>query len=143
MGSIDIRFSGDVFQKNFPQIIASDRALAKLIPARFAWDAAYAASGILAGTVVARVTSTGYYTKYNNAVSGGPDVAVGVTLEDILFDQSATGSAPSGIGTQIGRVCVGGATLYADKLTGMDANALTDLHGREITDAGGTELLVF
>lgn len=143
MGSVDIRFSGNVFSKNYPQIIASDRGLAKIIAGRFAWDSAWGASGIPAGQVVARRASDGYYVKYDDAVTGGPNVAVGVTLDPITFDASATASGPSGVGTQAGRVCIGGATLYYDRLTGVDANALTDLHARQVVDAGGTNLLVF
>lgn len=139
MGSIDPRFSGNIFHKNYPQIIASDRALAKIIGARMA----YQSDSLAAGTVVARVTATGYYVPYDDAVTGGPNVAVGVLLDDVNFDSAATGSGPSGAGTQIARVCVGGATLYYDKLTGIDANGLTDIHGRVVVDAAGTNLLEF
>lgn len=139
MGSIDVRFSGDIYHKNYPQIIASDRALAKLIGARFAWQS----STLAAGTVVARVTATGFYVPYNDGGSGGAEIAVGVTLDDINYDASATGSGASGEGTQAGRVCVGGASLYYSKLTGIDAAALVDMKARVVVDISGTSLLEF
>jgi hypothetical protein len=139
MGQIDPRFSGNIFHKNYPQIIASDRALAKIIGARMAWQD----DDVPAGTVVARRASDGYYVPYDDAVTGGPNVAVGVLLDDVVFPASATGSGPSGAGTEITRVCIGGASLYYDKLVGIDAAGLVDLHGREVVDAAGTNLLVF
>lgn len=137
MGNVDIRFSGEIFHKNYPQIIASNRALAKLIGARFA----YQSSSIAAGTVVARDTTSGFYVPYDGNGSGGEEIAVGVTLDDVNYDASASGA--SGEGTQAGRVCVGGASLYYDKLTGIDAGALTDMHARVVVDISGTNLLEF
>lgn len=136
MGSIDPRFNGSIFHKNYPQIIASDRALAKIIGARMAWKS----TSVAAGTLVGRVTSTGFYVPYDDAVTGGADTAVGVLLDDVDFEAA---SGASGIGSNAARVCVGGASLYYDKLTGLDANGLTDMKARKVTDITGTNLLVF
>jgi len=138
MNLLDPRFSGDIYHKNFPNIIASDRALAKIIGARLQYsDTAY-----VAGQVVGRVTATGYYDRYDDSATGGQQVAVGVLLDEV-DNSAATGSGSGGYGTGSGRVCVGGCSLYYDKLTGLDANALTDMKARRVYDEFGTSLLVF
>lgn len=82
---------------------------------------------LAAGTVLGRETATKKYLAYNNADSpAGIGVARGV-----LFEGVNTGSA-SPAGDMLGNIIYGG-TLKLSKLTGLDANAITDLNGR--TDA--------
>ncbi len=135
MGSIDARFSGSIYRKNWNQVIATDRHLAKIAGVRVAWQS----SQVIAGTVLGRVTATGFYKPYNDSNSDGSQTAVGVTLDDIDFEAA---SGASGIGTQAARLCYGGV-VYKDNLTGLDSAAETDLKAREIVDASGTTLLSF
>lgn len=138
MSFLDPRFSGSIYRKNFPNIIASDRALAKIVAVRMA----YSSTAYVAGQVIARVTATGFYSRYDDAVTGGYNTAVGVLLDEVDLT-AATGSGAGGYGTGSGRMIVGGAQLYYDKLTGIDANGLTDLKARVVVDEFGTNLLVW
>lgn len=132
MGDMTPHFNGAIFRQDHPQILACQRHLATIIPTMFTQSG----SGMLeAGTVVARNSVSGFYEEYDNGASSGLDTAVGVTLDDLDFP-AATG------GTKALRVCVGGR-VYKDKLTGLDANAETDLKARTVVDGMGNEILIF
>jgi len=71
---------------------------------------------ITKGMVVAEITASHKYGEYDNSGGGGLEVAAGVAADD--YDASAA--------DEIGMVWIHG-TFVAAKLTGMDANARTDL----------------
>lgn len=79
-----------------------------------------------AGQVVARETDTGKYVAYNDAGSNGVNVASGIL--PYAVNASSTGQnrdvdAP---------MWTGNAPLIESVLTGLDANAKTDLGGRSL-----------
>lgn len=133
MASLDAKFSGEIFRKDHPQIIAQNRQLASILPVRLA----YTGDDILAGTVLARNTTSGYYEPYDNGGSSGTDTAACILLET----HAAIEFASSG-DTQLGKGLFGGE-VFKDKLTGLDANAITDLGAKTIVDATGVNVLKF
>lgn len=78
---------------------------------------------IAAGTLLARETATKKYVKYNDAGSGGAEVAKGVLRQSVDTTNS----------DYLGNIVISGILKY-DKLTGVDANANTDLKARVDTD---------
>lgn len=134
--NLDAKVKGEIFRQDHPIILATNRHLATLLPVRLVYDA----SGYEAGRAVARLTSgpnSGLYTKYNNAGASGADVCAGV-----LFAPVEAADFPSTTGTAVAR-CIFGGEVFNSKLVGMDANGITDLGGRVITDASGTAILKF
>lgn len=83
-----------------------------------------ASQGVLpAGTVLARVSSTKEYVVYNNAGSGGAEVAIGVLYQAV---DTSTGDAV------FGNIILAGV-LKNSLLSGVDSSALTDLNARRDT----------
>ena len=78
---------------------------------------------IAAGTVIARQTASKKYVVYNNAGSGGAEVADGILAEAV----------DTASGDKLGNVYFGGA-FKLDKLTGLDSNAIADLNGYSDAD---------
>ena len=136
MANLDVKFSGDIFRKDYPMVIATNRASAVLLPVRLT----YSAAGYDAGTLLARNTVTGQFQAYVDGAASGLGTAACVLFESIkatdFSPQAATGST-----TAVG--IFGGCTVYKSKLTGYDAAALVDLGGKLIIDASGVELLKF
>ena len=87
-----------------------------------------------AGTVVAKITSSGLYAEYDDSKSDGRQTAVGILLEDI---EDANGDQPYLIAIR--------GTFYKAKLVGLDANAITDLGARTVgvSDSTSEDLLIF
>lgn len=133
MANLDALFNGEIFRKDHPIIIAQNRHLATISPVRLA----YHASGYEAGRVLARNSVSGYYERYDNGASSGLDTATSVNLDAV----DAT-DFPSATGTVLARAVFGGE-LYESKLTGLDANAKTDLGSRSLVLADGTTVLKF
>lgn len=77
----------------------------------------------VAGTVVAKQTSTGKIVRYNDGGSDGADTAVGILGYQV--DAAAVGATPVDV---IIDYCIHGV-VYEDNLTGLDAAAKTDLKG--------------
>ena len=75
------------------------------------------ASVIKSGTLMGKVTATGYYAPYADAASDGTQTAVGVLYHD----------APINTGTQAGVLIVRQAEVAEARLTGLDTNGRTDL----------------
>lgn len=73
------------------------------------------------GQVLGIVTATGKYAKYDDLAADGTEVAVAILADKV----DATSS------DQLCNAYVRGYFVTA-KLTGMDANGLADLNGREI-----------
>lgn len=137
MGKIGAQFDGEIFRKDHPMVIATNRHTAILLPVRLRYDA----DGYLAGHVLARNSGDGLFQKYDDGTAAsGIDTAVSVLFESHPVDDfvGATGSA-----SVMGVGIFGGCVLYEDKLEGLDANAKTDLGMTSIVDASGTNLVKF
>lgn len=133
MGSTDIKFSGEIFRKDHPMILAARRDLASIKPVRLAFQT----DGYVAGTVLGRNSVSGYYQAYTDAGASGQDTAVGVLFEKVEEDLFASSGD-----TRMARMIAGGE-VFEDKLTGLDAAAKTDLGSRSIVDATGVTILKF
>lgn len=133
MANIDAKFSGEIFRKDFPMVIAQNRQLASLLPVRLAYNS----GGYVAGQVLARNSVSGQYANYNNSGSSGLDTASCVLFEshDVTEFESATGSL-----TAVG---IFGGEVFKDKLVGLDAPGITDLAAKTIIDATGINVLKF
>lgn len=136
MSSIDLKYSGSIFRKNFPIILACSPALALLLPVRLVYNSA----GYVAGEVLARNTTSGLYQKYVDGAASGTGTASAVLFEDHpVGDFDGTSAATS---TTIARGIFAGV-VFQSKLTGLDAAAITDLGGKSIIDASGVTTLKF
>ena len=136
MSSIDVKFSGSIFKKNFPIILACSPALALLLPVRLVYNS----SGYSAGQVLARNTVSQLFQPYVDGTSSGVGTAACVLFEDHpVQDFDGTSTATS---TTIARGIFAGVVFY-DKLIGIDANGITDLGGRQIVDSTGVTTLKF
>lgn len=137
MGSQDMRFNGEIFRKDFPIILSSNRHLATILPVRVYYQGA----DLKAGTVLGVYTSgprLGMYSVYNDgAGASGLNAAVCILFEDV-----ATSDFVDTTDSQMYRGIFGGEVFY-DKLTGIDAAGITDLKARTFTDAQGQKLLKF
>lgn len=134
MASLDVKFSGEIFRKDFPMVIATNRQNAVLLPVRLQ----YVVGGYVAGQVLARDPADGLYKKYDDAGAPGVATAAAVLFESIAesdFDGVLASSSTTAVGI------FGGCTLYLDKLVGYDAAAGVDLGAKEIIDASGVSLL--
>jgi hypothetical protein len=136
MGSIDAGFKPEVFRKDFPQIIATNRWTAKLLGVRLAYDS----DGYIAGQVLARNNVSGLFQKYDDGGASGLDEAMCVLYES----HPVNDFSPQEVGgTTVGVGIFGGCTLYEDKLIDLDEDAKTSLAGKTIIDASGVELFSF
>lgn len=136
MAGLDVRFKGNIFHKDFPMVIATNRASAIMLPVRLR----YQAQGYVAGTVLARNTTDGWFQAYDDGGSSGINTARCVLFESIAAEEF-DGANATGSTTAVG--IFGGCTLYKDKLVGYDANAATDLGARDIIDATGVTTVKF
>ena len=131
--NIDAKVSTEIFRKDNPIILATNRHLATLLPVRLAYDAA----GYKAGEVVARNTVSGLYESYDDGASSGLNTAAAILFESVEVDKF-----PSATGSAVARGIFGGE-VFKSKLTGLDSNAETDLGARTIIDASGVQILKF
>lgn len=136
MGKIGADFNPNVFSRDYPMVIATNRSSAILNPVRLRYDA----DGYKAGTVLARNTTDGLFQKYNDAGASGINTASCVLFEPV-GPTEYDGPAATGSAMAVG--IFGGCTLFKDKLVGLDANAITDLGARTIIDATGVTTLKF
>jgi hypothetical protein len=136
MGRVDLTFNGSIFRKDFPVIIATNRASAIMLALRVR----YQADGYIAGTVMARNTTDGWFQAYDDGGSSGINTARCVLFESLAVEDF---DAETALGSTTAVGIFGGCLLYKDKLVGLDANAETDLGAKTIIDASGTTLLKF
>ncbi len=136
MGKIGGDFNANVFSKDFPIIIATNRSSAILNPIRLRYNA----DGYPAGQVLGRNTTDGLFQKYETGGSSGIDTAA-----CILFEPQAIGEfdGPAATGSAMAIGIFGGCTLFKDKLVDLDSGAITDLGARTIIDATGVTTLKF
>lgn len=136
MGKTDLNFSPEIFRKDHPMVIATNRSSAILLPVRLRYDS----DGYLAGQVLARNTTDGRFQKYDTGGSSGIDTAACVLFESVGA-QDFDGTGATGSTTAVG--IFGGCTLFEGKLIDLDSDAKTDLGAKTIIDASGVSLLKF
>ncbi len=129
--NLDAKVNNEIFRKNHPIILASNRHLATIYPVRLKHDT----GGYLAGQVLVRNASTTYYEKYS-ASSGSYDAAC------ILFEDVDGGEFAGSTGNALARGVFGGEVFKA-KLIDYDSGVATDLSGRVITGADGVDVFKF
>ena len=133
--ALDAVSNTEIFRKNHPQIIAQKRELALIGGVRLKYNG----SAYAAGTVLGRYDTgadEGLFDAYDDSATGassGLATAACVLLED---------AEPASGGTALSRAAFKGL-LYKDKLTGLDANAITDLKARTIIASDGVSVLEF
>lgn len=133
MGLLDASFSGQIFRKDHKPIIAQNRLLASILPVRLA----YSVNDYIAGTVLARNTTSGNYQPY---VSGG---ASGTgTAACVLFEGHGVNEFASSGDTTAARGVFGGE-VFKDNLIGLDSGAITNLGAKTIIDATGINVLKY
>jgi len=132
MSNLDAKVKTQIFRKDFPIILATNRHLATILGVRLVYDA----DGYLAGTVLARRTD-GLYAAYDDGGSSGLDTARGILFEDVAPEEFVATT-----GTAVARSIFGGE-VFKDKLIGLDANGETDLGARTIIDASSVSILKF
>ncbi len=137
MSNVDANFVSEVLRHDDPQIIAANRHQALFLGVRLAYDS----GGYAAGDVLALNSVNGLYYQYDDGGSSGLNTAV------CVLEQGVPATAFPGTGATIASsalaAAIFGGTVYYDKLGGIDANAVTDLKGRRITDVSGVNLMVF
>ena len=104
----EIRASGD--EANFPTLIATVSA---------------SSAALAAGTVLGLITASGLAVAYDNSAIDGSEVAVGILAQDV---------DPVGEGREKPVPMYVGGLFVESKLTGLDANAKSDLAGASIAN---------
>lgn len=130
--NFDAKVNNEITRNDYAIIIALNRHLATLLPVRLK----NSATDIKAGTVLGRVTATGFYAAYNDAASDGTQVAKCILMDDVKAEEFPAS------GTAVGRGIFSGY-VFKDKLTGLDSNGETDLGAKTIVDASGVNILKF
>lgn len=138
MPNVDANFNSEVIRRDDPNIIAANRQQAILLGVRLPYDA----SGYKAGTVLAQNTVNSMFYKYDNGGASGLDAAACV-LESIVKVTDFSDTTANSVSNSVLAVGIFGGTVFYDKLTGIDANGVTDLKGRVVSDVTGVDLLIF
>jgi hypothetical protein len=133
MSDLDAKFDGSIFRKDHRIILSGNRVLASILGIRVAYNS----SDLLAGTVLARNTTSGLYQPYVLSGASGTGTAACVLFEDKLNSDFA-----SSADNLVARGIFGGEVFQA-KLIGLDSGAISDLKARQIVDAAGDQILKF
>lgn len=136
MASAGPSYSGSVFRKDFPVVIATNRIGAILLPVALRYNAA----GVIAGTILARNTTDGLFDTYVNGGASGTGTAACILFESHPVEDFSA-AASSGSTPAVG--IFGGCTVFKTALPNVDATAETSLGAKEITDSSGVTLLKF
>lgn len=131
----DAKVDNEIFRKDHPVVLACNAHQASLKGVRLAQEEE---DGYQAGQVLVRNSGTGFYEKYSSS-SGSYDAAC-ILLHDV--DPEAMSDDNGASGTALARGIFAGE-VYLDKLVDYDSGVLSELKGREIVDAKGTEILRF
>lgn len=129
---LNAKVNNEIVRRDFPIILALNKHLATVLPVVLKHDSE---DGYVAGQVLVRNTSTGYFEKYS-AASGTYDAAA--ILMDNVYAEEFSGTT----GLCVSRGIFGGEVFKA-KLTDLDSGAITDLGAKTIIDATGVEILKF
>jgi hypothetical protein len=141
MGSQDALFSGSIFRKDNPIILACRRDLAAFMGARLV----YSAYDYMPGQALVRVTSTGLFDRWSNASGGTYDSPC------VLFDQvtnpaqqeNSAGGTLSGVsGSTLARALIKGI-VYTANLIDADSGFKTALKSIDRFDSAATQLTTF
>ncbi len=138
MPNVDANFVSEVLRRDDPNIIAANRQQAILLGVRLP----YSASGYKAGTVLAQNTVNNMFYPYDNSGASGLDNAACV-LESIVKVTEFADTTANSVNNSVLGVGIFGGTVFYNKLTGIDANGVTDLKGRRVSDVTGADLLIF
>ena len=133
MANLDAKVNNEIFRKDHPQILASNRHLATLRGVRLRYDS----GGYKAGQVLGLNTTSNTFMDYNGSGSSGEDTAKCILFEDVPVE-----AFPSSTGTAVARGIFGGE-VYEDLLLDLDSNAKTDLGARSIEGSDGVAILKF
>lgn len=134
IGDRDANFKASDFRGNFKQIIAKRSDLKQTQSIRLVAADAGETLTYQAGTLLAKVTSSGLYTAYDDASeTAGVNVAVGILEATTEVDENSNGSLA---------VMLRHATVFKDLLVGYDAAGLVDLAGKVYVE-NGVNLLEF
>lgn len=136
MATTGPNFNGQIFRKDFPVVIATNRNSAVLLPVALRYQSA----GVDAGTILARNTTDGNYDVYSNGGASGTGTAACVLFES---HDSNDWSVQASSGTIPAAAIFGGCTVYQSAMSNYDSNALSNLNGRLITDASGVVTMLF
>lgn len=134
----DANYVSEAIRYDDPNIVA----MANNLTLRLGIRLPYSASDYVAGTVLARNTVTGMYQAYSNAGSSGLDAAICVLEKTVKTTDFATTTAQSVSNSVLTHAIFAGVVFY-DKLTGIDANGITDLGAKKFIGADGVTLLSF
>lgn len=126
---LDAKSSGQIFRKDNPMILATNRHHATMLPVRLSYDV----DGYKAGQVLARNSVSGLYAKYDSGGASGLDTAKCILFED---------AAPESGSTDLARGVFRGE-VYQDLLLDLDSGAITDLGARSVVSATGSTILIF
>ncbi len=132
---VGAEFNPVLFRNDNPIILACERHQALILPVLMN----YQAGGYLAGTVIAANTSSAnppYYQAYVNSGASGTGTAKAILFENVTFSPAVTA------GFEPARAIVKG-NVFQTKLTGLDANAITNLNARSFMDSTGAQILMF
>lgn len=132
--NLDAKVNNQIFRKDYKPIIAKNRHLASLVPARLK---PFGTDQYFAGTVLAKNSVDGLFYPYANGGASGLGTAVAILMETI--DDPASGSQAT---TLVGRGLVSGELLQ-DNLIGLDAAAKTSLGARSYQASDGVNILKF
>jgi hypothetical protein len=133
MANLDAFFSGQIFRRDFPQIIATNVHLATLLGVRLQYDAA----GYNAGVCLAQNNVSLLFTKYVSSGPSGTGTAVA-----FLYAPVDVSDFPSTTGTVLERGVFTGELRDA-LLTGNDATADTQLGARRFAGSDGITIYKF
>jgi len=134
--------SGQIFRKDFKVVLAIKRELAVILPVRLA-PHRDVSQDYQAGEVLAQYNSSagalnGLFVNYLQTDSGsGRNTATCILMIDVI-DQALTSAASGELAPAIF-----GGIVYQNSLVGSDANALSNLGAKVITDATGFSLVKF
>ena len=109
---------------DYKQILASDTGHESL-SVILAQDA-LAAADIAAGTVLGKVTATGFYAEYDDGNADGTEVARVILKTPVSKADRIAGDIDVAVYYR--------GAFRKDQLVGMDAAGLVDLYAREIED---------
>jgi hypothetical protein len=127
----DAFFNEQDTRKDFKEILAKRSDLVRYGKGRIVKPGSGSVTH-LAGLVLGQITQAGpnqyRWAPYNPAATDGSQVAKGILAESVQVDSNDNGSLILTI--------TGGAALYQDRLSGLDAAAITALLGKSYVEAG-------
>lgn len=125
---LDSTFNGQIFRKDHPMVLATNRQLATIFGIRLEYNA----NGYPAGQVLSKDTSDGLFKKYSLASGTYP-------AQCILFENI---DGPASSGTALARGIFGGL-VFTGILTDYSAQAKADLSAKDLSASDGVGVTKF